>query len=187
MSRIPWSERLNVGESCLLVGVTSCGMIRRLDRRRFRATDRAGRFVGEFASQRGAQAAIVKANTQADRAAREAARNRVLAPAALPRPSAKAKRRRRPGASIEVRVGSAVTLSGPNYSGRIEHTGRRRFVAAAASGAPLGIFTSLRRALDAIRVGAGDAPPAKTRLTPVACYLGVTLRREQVSRLRLSY
>lgn len=137
-------KSLPIGESCLLVGRVHCGYIRRDAARRFFASDRAGRALGVFGTLRAAEAAILASNLKAAEAVRFA---RPIPSA--PRP--KMRLRRRAGASIRIAIGEAVKLEGQAYSGTVEHAGRRRFLSVSPQGEPLGSFTSLRRALDAIR------------------------------------
>ncbi|RBP08530.1 hypothetical protein DFR50_12511 [Roseiarcus fermentans] len=136
---------LRVGELGLLVGVSACGGLHRLAGRRFAARDRRWRLLGEFPTERAAIAAIVKANEAAEQL--EATR------AAAPRqpPKARAGRlKRRPG-PVRLRIGDSVRPAGCDYAGEVVHADRRRYLAADLTGRSVGAFTTLRRALEALR------------------------------------
>ncbi len=149
MPRIgPSSTGLRIGERGLLVGIVACGEIRREGVHLFTARDRRWHPLGEFRTERAATAAIVQANRRADE--HEAAR--VVAARRPPVPKAAQPRRRRTRRAFVRRlpIGETLRLASPIYSGEVRHDGRRRYVATNVAGQTAGVFTSLRRALDAI-------------------------------------
>ncbi len=138
---------LQIGERALLVGFVACGEIRRIGPRRFAARDKRWRRLGEFATENAATRAIVRANEAANREAERAASPRPAPKAARP------KQRRGRGAYLpRLPIGKSRAMAGPIFFGTVRHAMRRRYTAAAVDGRAAGTFTTLRRALDALRV-----------------------------------